>query len=389
MYPGFTATGVSAEFSNVVISGTGAPFASTPVDPGPVSVGKVTVTGTERNPIKDLVNYQNTIADTPRTIQLIATIIPDFATNMTLAWSSSDNPVASVDTTALVTVNTFGNATITATANDGTGFSDDFILIITKFDVPITGQAAFKAMRNSQSGNLGGAREEAVIDRLNSGVRFLEYDLHQDDYKSIVDFQLGESHIISYIFGGPDFRVDNDRPGNPQGYDYRLSSWQKIIVDRSNAHPNHAPITVMYDLKDDFTNDELRPTYYDGLSRLIYHAETTFGSNLFTPQNLNGDQWPTVDRMRGKILCVLSGDTNTRKAYAHNKSLYRQLLFNECRKGEESDSELASSWFYGASNDCSNNVWLTQQNYRNGKIVRARDFDDVDANGVFINHFGL
>ena len=56
-----------------------------------------------------------------QTVQLVASVTPDAATNKTLTWSSSDQGVASVDTNGLVTANKSGKATIQAEAADGSG----------------------------------------------------------------------------------------------------------------------------------------------------------------------------------------------------------------------------------------------------------------------------
>ena len=56
-----------------------------------------------------------------QTVQLVASVTPDAATNKALTWSSSDQGVASVDTNGLVTANKSGKATIQAEATDGSG----------------------------------------------------------------------------------------------------------------------------------------------------------------------------------------------------------------------------------------------------------------------------
>ena len=52
-----------------------------------------------------------------------ATVKPDDATNKELTWTSSDETVATVDATGKVTGKKIGTATITATAQDGSGVS--------------------------------------------------------------------------------------------------------------------------------------------------------------------------------------------------------------------------------------------------------------------------
>ena len=54
---------------------------------------------------------------------ITATVKPDDATNKALTWMSSDETVATVDATGKVTGKKIGTATITATAQDGSGVS--------------------------------------------------------------------------------------------------------------------------------------------------------------------------------------------------------------------------------------------------------------------------
>ena len=54
------------------------------------------------------------------TLQLVATVNPNNATNNAITWSSSDDSVVSVSETGLVTAEGVGGATVTATAADGT-----------------------------------------------------------------------------------------------------------------------------------------------------------------------------------------------------------------------------------------------------------------------------
>ncbi|WP_260425455.1 Ig-like domain-containing protein, partial [Tannerella forsythia] len=74
-------------------------------------------------------------------VQLTATVAPSNATDKSLTWTSDNPQVASVDATGLVTIHKKGKATITATANDGSGRSDacDFNVIMTVANETIDG----------------------------------------------------------------------------------------------------------------------------------------------------------------------------------------------------------------------------------------------------------
>lgn len=59
-----------------------------------------------------------------KTVQLSATVLPSNATDKTLTWQSNATGVATVSSSGLVTAVSAGSATITATANDGSGQYD-------------------------------------------------------------------------------------------------------------------------------------------------------------------------------------------------------------------------------------------------------------------------
>ena len=74
---------------------------------------------------------------------LTATVIPDNATNKTISWSSSNEAVATVDQDGQVTGGSAGEATITATAEDG-GFTAECAVIVkdVTFVATINGQSS-------------------------------------------------------------------------------------------------------------------------------------------------------------------------------------------------------------------------------------------------------
>jgi uncharacterized protein YjdB len=70
--------------------------------------------------------------------QLTATVVPATATNKTVAWSSSNNLVATVSATGLVTAVGAGTATITVTTQDG-NFTATCAVTVTIIPVSVTG----------------------------------------------------------------------------------------------------------------------------------------------------------------------------------------------------------------------------------------------------------
>lgn len=79
----------------------------------------VTVTATRPVESISLNHDAKTFTKAGETLQLTATIYPDSATNKTVTWKSSDEKVATVDESGLVTAVGNGTANITATTEDG------------------------------------------------------------------------------------------------------------------------------------------------------------------------------------------------------------------------------------------------------------------------------
>src|SRR4051794_10917512 len=95
-------------------------------------------------------------------------------------------------------------------------------------DVPFA-SAIFKATHNSYSGDVDGAKH-SIPYQLDHGVRFLEYDIHDNGYAG--DYFLGHS--------SPGDLVDHN--GNPASNNLR--DWLTVVATWSGQHTTHAPIVV-------------------------------------------------------------------------------------------------------------------------------------------------
>ncbi len=85
-------------------------------------------------------------------LQLTATIAPNNATNQNVTWSSSDNNIATVSATGLVTAVAAGNATITVTTADG-GFTATCAVTVSPATVAVTGVSLDMATATITTGN--------------------------------------------------------------------------------------------------------------------------------------------------------------------------------------------------------------------------------------------
>lgn len=118
-----------------------------------------------------------------QTDNIVATVAPDYATNKTLVWTSSDSSVATVDSTGKVIALKAGTATITATTQDGSNLSASCILNVRN---PIT-------------------REILTINMLDSSQK--KYDLSEDELNNFLiwyyDRANNQTSIPYYIFYVP------------------------------------------------------------------------------------------------------------------------------------------------------------------------------------------
>ncbi len=153
-----------------------------------------------------------------------------------------------------------------------------------------------RASHNSYSGGARGS----LLDQLRANVRCVEFDFHDNDFKTFDDYRVG--HLK------PGAEVDHTPPNPP---DDKLGSWLALVNAWSMANPEHEPITIVLDAKDDLTDN----TEAD-LEVLNDRLVSAFGPRLFTRADFEQrGSWPDMEDLRGKVLCVLSGNGGSRAAY--------------------------------------------------------------------------
>lgn len=74
-----------------------------------------------------------------KNLQLTATVMPEIATYKTVTWASSNEAVATVDSTGLVTAVAPGTAIITATTIDGSGLSASCAVTVVRLSGDVNG----------------------------------------------------------------------------------------------------------------------------------------------------------------------------------------------------------------------------------------------------------
>jgi hypothetical protein len=219
-------------------------------------------------------------------------------------------------------------------------------------DLPFA-SAVFRATHNSYSGNVDGAKN-SIVYQLDHGVRFLELDIHDNGYGTLHDYAVGHS--------GPGDLVDH--AGNPASN--ALRDWLGVVAEWSGAHPAHAPIVVMLDMKDDLTDN---PSFAAGnLTALNQELAGAFGSGLLQAKDYPAGL-PSVDASRGKVLTLLSGDGGSRAEYRRDVGYHPAVALNSHGQiVEVHDSGAGTLWYWTGTYGADGRVtWSRHGQYDTGQ----------------------
>ncbi len=131
-------------------------LAFTGCDPDPVMVSSLTVEPASKS------------LAIGETVTLSATVAPADADNKSYTWSSSNDAVATVTQSGVVTAVAEGNATITATANDGSGVKGSCAVTVAPHSVYIAGDGFDIALMQTILASEAGTKQ-VVVDVAASG----------------------------------------------------------------------------------------------------------------------------------------------------------------------------------------------------------------------------
>jgi hypothetical protein len=218
---------------------------------------------------------------------------------------------------------------------------------------PVFTSSVFLATHNSYSGNVDGAKN-SIDYQLDHGVRFIELDIHDNGYDTNHDYSVGHS--------SPGDLVDHTG-GNPASN--LLRDWLNVIATWSTAHPTHAPLVVMLDIKDDLTDN---PSYAAGnLGALNDELRGAFGTSLLAAADYPAGQ-PTVDSLRGRVLTLLSGDSTSRTDYRADTGDDPSVAINgHGQIVEVHDSGGGVLWYWTGTYGADGRVtWLRHGTYDSG-----------------------
>ncbi|MEV4074425.1 hypothetical protein [Nonomuraea fuscirosea] len=231
-------------------------------------------------------------------------------------------------------------------------------------DTPLSA-AIFRATHNSYSGDINGARD-SIVRQLDSGVRFIELDIHDNGYATSKDYSIGHD--------SPGNQVDHS--GNPASN--LLRDWLTVIDTWSARHPAAAPVVVALDVKDDLTDNT---SYAAGnLAALNQELTSVFGTRLFEARDYPASP-SSVDALRGRVLTVISGNGKTRAAYKRDAGNSPAIAINgRGQVVEVHDSGSGELWYWTGSYGADGRVtWHRHGRYDNGvtPAVALNDAGDL------------
>ena len=114
----------------------------------------------------------------------LATVLPDYATDKSVTWTSSDEAVATVDQTGKVTAVAIGNAVITATANDGSGVKAECAVTVYSLHIDLSTLTGDVLVRNGAelTGTLPNTANVKIAIAPNATVTLNGVNINGDDF---------------------------------------------------------------------------------------------------------------------------------------------------------------------------------------------------------------
>lgn len=240
----------------------------------------------------------------------------------------------------------------------------------------------------------------SITDQLNKGLRNLEIDVQADPkggkYAHPKGLDLAKSDQVYDPNGEmqkPGFKVFHMIDIDFRTSCYTLQSCLAELKKWSDANPNHIPVFITLEPKDDDSflgtkAEKFTPELFDALDAELRKG---LGNKLITPDMVRGkyktleeavlhQNWPTLKKAKGKFLFILDNNGTKRDLYAQNHpSLKGRAAFVCADPGKPE----AATLLIGNSEDPK----ITDL-VKKGYIIRTRaDSDTKEARKNDYSHF--
>src|SRR3984885_9250280 len=242
-------------------------------------------------------------------------------------------------------------------------------------------------------------RHRPLDQQLNSGIRQIELDIYADTKGGLYAHPNGPTNVAAAgLPADPDFDPQGlmSKPGfkvmHVQDFDYRSTCQPFIgcleqIKEWSHAHPNHVPIFVLVETKQDKPGREnkLHLTETEPFTSATFDAldaeiRSVFPAReLITPDDVRGHyktlnqavlagNWPTLAKARGKVVFLMDQHAVTPGYLEGPPGLRARVIFTNSDPGQPDAAFLERN--DGPASDISAFV-------RQGYLIRARTDSDT------------
>ncbi|HTT96662.1 MAG TPA: phosphatidylinositol-specific phospholipase C1-like protein [Rhizomicrobium sp.] len=237
----------------------------------------------------------------------------------------------------------------------------------------------------------------SLTDQLNDGARAIEIDVAYDPHGGLFSHPKGAEFLgVTLPDGYADYMA---KPGfkvlHVQDVDFRsscltLHDCLAILKGWSRAHPDHVPILLTFNAKDDSLPQQTQALKFDAAAFDAMDTEiraVLSPKDLITPDDVQGTYptlreavlqhgWPTLVAARGKFILALDEEGQKIALYRGNrKSLEGRVMFVNAPE----DSPAAA---YLTLNEALTDTAHITKDVKMGFLVRTRaDADTVEARG--------
>lgn len=204
----------------------------------------------------------------------------------------------------------------------------------------------WRATHNSYEGHERGS----ILEQLRMGVRAIEYDIHDNDFMS-------QGYRLGHLQFGDAVALGNENPES-----ISLQPWLAVVNTWSSQNPNHAPLILTLDLKDNLMDNR---SYGEGNLAHLNDVLKQSLTHIWRPS----DGLEDIDTARGHTLCILSGDAGTRRGYLYDIGSAPAISINSPGKVlEVHDSGSGSLWYWSGEVDSEDGVrWERHGYYDSGQ----------------------
>ena len=235
----------------------------------------------------------------------------------------------------------------------------------------------------------------SLTDQLDDGARAIEIDVAYDPQGGLFAHPLGAALMGEALPGG--YAAAMSKPGfkvlHVQDFDFRsscatLHDCLAILKGWSRAHPDHVPVLVTFNAKDDSLPGYTQALKFDAAAFDAFDAEIRSvldAKDLVTPDDVQGSAptlreavmrhgWPSLAVSRGKLILALDEQGGKRALYQGARtSLEGRAMFIDAPE----DSPAAA---FRVMNEALTDTAAITAAVKQGFLVRTRaDADTVEA----------